>query len=67
VRIPIDPRFIEERARYDLRFCCEDCAHFVGEPVPRCAHGWPEEEHRLSRYSGEGCEEVVYCKEFELR
>jgi hypothetical protein len=63
------PRFDEEASRFALRFTCDDCGHFdaAGE---RCRHGWPVALHRRERYerSGEGAaDEVVFCKEFEVR
>ncbi|MBW2731909.1 MAG: hypothetical protein JRH20_05910 [Deltaproteobacteria bacterium] len=69
MRIRVDSsHFHAQRLRYDLRFCCEDCAHFIGE---RCAHFWPSEEHRRARYEEtkekDGVLELVFCKEFELR
>lgn len=67
MRATIDPsRFAEERVALALRFCCEDCAYFLAA-TQRCAHGWPSEDHRLSRYEEPGLRYVVYCKEFELR
>lgn len=53
-------QLLEEIARFDLRFTCEDCASFTGEA---CAHGYPNREHRR-RVLIEG-EHVVFCKEFE--
>jgi len=63
VRIPIGPEFVAERQRYDLRFCCEDCAYLTAEGS--CAHGWPQEEHRAAYYEGPR-ETLTFCKEFEL-
>jgi len=66
VRIKVDPaHFDRERNRYALRFCCEDCAHFV-EPPQHCAHGWPTQNHRRDTYRRPDVEHVIYCKEFEL-
>jgi len=65
MRLPLGPEFRQEWERYDLRFCCEDCAH-LDRRTRRCAHGWPEEEHRLAYYEDENCEELIFCKEFEL-
>lgn len=60
--------FDDEACRFRLRHACEDCGHFdaAGE---RCRHGWPSEAHRRARYltpPREG-DELVFCKEFELR
>lgn len=74
MRVEVDRlAFAEECARLGLRFCCESCAYFFAEPCARCAHGWPQDEHRSARYAGrygaaaEARAEVVFCKEFELR
>jgi hypothetical protein len=66
MRLPLGPEFRIEWQRYALRFCCEDCTYFC-ERDQRCIHGWPEEEHRLSFYLAPTCDELVFCKEFELR
>ena len=64
MRIRQDARFRRERARYDLRFCCEDCALF--DPVRgACAHGYPVEEHRRARYEDPAAE-IVFCKDWDL-
>jgi hypothetical protein len=61
VRLPRTPDFDEERERFSLRFCCEDCAHWE-RADERCRHEWPNEQHR----SGRPSEWVDFCKEFEL-
>jgi hypothetical protein len=59
--------FVAEARRFALRFCCEHCAHFMG-PAEHCAHGWPAADHREARYAEhEDFDEVVFCKEFELK
>ncbi len=72
--------FDDERARFALRFCCEECGHFDGARA-RCAHGWPTDLHRRARYASDAdvcagderradadvcAGDVVFCKEFEL-
>ncbi|MGZ3416603.1 MAG: hypothetical protein ACXVEF_24950 [Polyangiales bacterium] len=52
-------QLLEEARRWELRFTCDECAHFQGD---RCAHGWPEGER--SRTLREG-ETIAFCKEFE--
>ena len=69
MRIPATPRFLVERERFALRFCCEDCALFLGErsgPADEsaCAHGFPTAEHRRARYEDPSAE-LVFCKEWE--
>jgi hypothetical protein len=61
VRLPRDPQFDEERERFSLRFCCEDCGHFDGA-AERCRHDWPNERHRQA-FQGDM---IDFCKEFEL-
>jgi hypothetical protein len=65
VRLNRDPSFDEERVRFALRFCCEDCGHFDGERA-RCRHDWPTEFHRRAAYDDARGGEIVFCKEFEL-
>ncbi len=64
MKIPQDERFREERERYRLRFCCEDCGLF-NEGDLRCIHGFPTVEHRELRYLDPSAA-LVYCKEFDL-
>lgn len=59
-----DERFRRERARYRLRFTCEDCALFDPQ-TERCAHGFPTERHRTARYDDPDAR-LLFCKEFEL-
>ena len=67
MRVPVVPeRFAADRASFALRFCCEECAYFFVEPE-RCAHGWPTPDHRRARYEPQPVQQVVFCKEFELR
>jgi hypothetical protein len=64
VKTAVDPRLCAEAAEYQLRFTCEDCAHF-SEPEQRCANGYPNLVHLRAR-----CEPGAvfeFCKEFELR
>jgi hypothetical protein len=61
VRLPWNSEFDDERGRFELRFCCEDCAHFDAASG-RCRHEWPNEPHRSEHRDAE----VDFCKEFEL-
>lgn len=66
MRVAVDSdRFSAQRERYSFRFCCEHCAYFIARRES-CAHGWPTGDHRLAHYS-DRIEQVVFCKEFELR
>ncbi len=59
-----DARFQEERARYHLRFTCEDCSYLRHEDA-RCAHGYPNAMHRAAAFDP-GAAGGTFCKEFEL-
>jgi hypothetical protein len=65
VKQRILPSFVEQRARYVLRFTCEHCTYFDSH-AERCMHGYPNAEHRAARYE-RGAEDLVFCKEFELK
>ncbi|MBI2393899.1 MAG: hypothetical protein HYV09_30285 [Deltaproteobacteria bacterium] len=68
----VDLRLLEEVRRFDLRFTCDDCAHFArssdvsaggdGGGAERCAHGWPRGERSRPLSPGE---QIEFCKEFE--
>jgi hypothetical protein len=63
LRTRVDEQLRVEAERFELRFTCEDCAHFVPERAA-CAHGYPTEAHRgldLRVVSS-----FEFCKEFEL-
>ncbi len=61
------PSFVEQRARFALRFTCEHCSHFQDERQ-RCTHGYPTEVHRSVRYEQVCAEtELIFCKDFDLR
>ncbi len=58
-----DARFEDERARFGLRFECEDCALFEARDAS-CAHGFPTEPHRRPAAPARGAL-LVFCKDFE--
>lgn len=62
MKTPIDARLREEATRFALRYRCDDCLHFDAEGQ-RCVHGYPTEEHRRTLDG----DELVFCKEFEVR
>lgn len=64
MKLPQDERFRRERARFALRFTCEDCCHF-DEPKERCTHGYPTEGHRAAWYEDPAAE-LLFCKDFTL-
>ena len=63
MKVEQDPRFREQRARFALRWNCEDCALF--DATRGCAHGFPTHRHRSSRYEDPKAE-LLFCKDFEL-
>jgi hypothetical protein len=62
MRIERTVDFDDERARFALRFCCEDCGHFDAS-TERCRHDWPTAPHRRSAVEPAA---IDFCKEFEL-
>lgn len=65
MRLPMTQLFRAEWERYGFRFCCEHCTYHDAA-AQRCAHDWPLAEHLLQFYEDQQCEELVFCKEFEL-
>jgi hypothetical protein len=63
MRQPVNERFLEELERFVLCYTCDDCVHF-SRHVDVCAHGWPNQDHRVTPQVGG---DVVFCKEFELK
>ena len=61
MRTLVDERFRLEVARYDLRFACDDCAHFEAG-AERCSLDYPAAPRRdaLQRT------DIELCKSFEL-
>jgi hypothetical protein len=62
MRLDRTPAFDEESLRFELRFACEECAHFDARN-DCCAHEWPSQLHR--RESADAAM-LDFCKEFEL-
>jgi hypothetical protein len=65
MRLPRTAAFDEESARFQLRFCCEECAHFDPR-ADGCAHEWPSERHRREPAPAPPATMIDFCKEFEL-
>lgn len=64
-----DDALRSEIAHFELRFNCEDCAHFSGHTPSgvsatqySCVHGYPTDPHRRNSRAVS----IVFCKEFEL-
>jgi hypothetical protein len=63
VKTRVDLLLRSQAERFELRFTCEDCAHYAPDRRA-CSHGYPVEPHQ-----GVVLERVVeleFCKEFEL-
>jgi len=63
VKTPVDERLLREARTFELKFRCEDCAHFAVDGE-RCANGYPVGPHRARPL--EGLPSLEFCKEFEL-
>lgn len=61
MELPRDARFLEQAARFSLRYQCEDCGLF--DALRGCAHGYPTERHDRASSSSPL---VVLCKDFEV-
>lgn len=57
-----DLPFLQEAARYGLRYACEHCSLWDPEQ-DRCASGFATAAHRLE---GDKHRPLLFCKEFEL-
>jgi hypothetical protein len=64
MRLPRTPAFDEESRRFQLKFVCEECAHFDARD-DACAHEWPSQLHRREALAREATL-LDFCKEFEL-
>lgn len=68
MKLPVDPVYREERARFALKLHCEDCALW-DDARDACAHGYPTVEHRAAPadpQSDVADPPIVFCKDFEL-
>lgn len=59
----VDEPLRRDARAFELRFRCEDCAHF-DPSTGRCAEGYPNEQHR--RVALESVTTLSFCKSFEL-
>ena len=59
----VNLRLRNELSEYNVRFCCEDCAHFEGQSS-ECSLGYSCEPHRKRQV--EPGDAIVFCKTFEL-
>jgi hypothetical protein len=59
----VDSCLCNDLAAFNLRYCCEDCAHFEAEKH-ECSLGFGSAQHR-ARAVKPG-DSLVFCKTFEL-
>lgn len=65
MRIFVDGRYLEQRARFDLRACCEDCIHF-DRSQDACSYTYPTQPHRAATHAAlQVGDHVLFCKTFE--
>jgi hypothetical protein len=64
VRVERTERFDRESERFQLRYCCEECAHYDARRT-RCRHEWPVDDHLRAALVAPRSH-VLFCKEFEL-
>jgi hypothetical protein len=60
---PIDPLFLDESARFALRFSCQDCVHHEARTLS-CSLSYPNDVHLDSNL--EARSSLLFCKAFEL-
>lgn len=60
-----DDRYFTDAARYAFTHSCERCAYHDVER-DRCAHGYPDAQHRAAAFVRGGPRDGMFCKEFEL-
>ena len=60
-----DERYFSDAERFVFTHACEDCAYHDVER-DRCAHGYPDGQHRRAAFTPEGPRDGMFCKEFEL-
>ncbi len=67
VHIEMNARFRDEARRFDLRFCCEDCANWHPDREA-CSILYPSEPHRRTHVDQlEDGERLYFCKMYEPR
>lgn len=63
MRTLVDLQLRDEARRFELRFTCEHCVHFVAERRA-CANEYPTQAHL--EIDLEHSPSLEFCKEFEL-
>ena len=52
--------------KYSFHFTCDSCVHF-DDRQSVCIHGYPNQMHRLSLYTGETKpRSIMFCKDFDM-
>jgi hypothetical protein len=59
----VDERFRGEAQKFNLRFCCQDCAHFAPE-TRACGNGYPTQPHL--EIDLQQVPSLEFCKDFEV-
>ena len=63
--IAMSQRYRQERERYNLKECCEDCHHFCPERQS-CGVMYPVTPHLKKTFeNAENDERIYFCKMFE--
>ncbi|MFH1807539.1 MAG: hypothetical protein ABIJ09_02245 [Pseudomonadota bacterium] len=66
MRTVVDQRYLDERARFDLRATCEHCEHFDTGHAS-CSLLFPVEPHREATHRRAAVgERVLFCKYFSI-
>lgn len=66
MRTYVDDRYRDERERFALRCCCDDCQHWDGGR-DLCELSFPTEPHRRERHQRDvAAGYILFCKHFEL-
>lgn len=63
---PITQDFLDEAQRFNLRFCCEDCALF-NHDTEVCTYQYPNQRHRHAYFEQNALGKIlIFCREFEI-
>jgi hypothetical protein len=66
MRLFVDARYLEERARFDFRACCEDCVH-QDEATGTCSLTYPNQDHLNATHQAlKDGDVILFCKTFEM-
>ena len=66
MRLFVDDRYLQDRARFALRATCDHCAHFDPD-AERCSLDYPTAPHREALHQGlRDGDVLMFCKTFEV-